>query len=159
MKKKHIFEQTRAEVWFFFHTKFRMLLDWTASRIQFHQTSLTNVAKFLLLQVFLNIRHKLFEFQTFMNQTQIIILQTLLYTLQTHIIYIIFLSPNSDLSQTSHVTTQNERKRSRNPMEMVSEVNFKMLRSFQDHLGPFEDILGLFVDKIDSLGQKVNFCL
>ena len=72
-----------------FHTKFRMLLDWTASRIQFHQTSLTNVAKFLLLQVFLNIRHKLFEFQTFMNQTQIIILQTLLYTLQTHIIYII----------------------------------------------------------------------
>ena len=56
----------------FFHTKFRMLLDWTASRIQFHQTSLTNVAKFLLLQVFLNIRHKLFEFQTFMNQTQII---------------------------------------------------------------------------------------
>ena len=55
-----------------FHTKFRMLLDWTASRIQFHQTSLTNVAKFLLLQVFLNIRHKLFEFQTFMNQTQII---------------------------------------------------------------------------------------
>ena len=73
----------------FFHTKFRMLLDWTASRIQFHQTSLTNVAKFLLLQVFLNIRHKLFEFQTFMNQTQIIILQTLLYTLQTHIIYII----------------------------------------------------------------------
>ena len=73
----------------FFHTKFRMLLDWTASRIQFHQTSLTNVAKFLLLQVFLNIRHKLFEFQTFMKQTQIIILQTLLYTLQTHIIYII----------------------------------------------------------------------
>ena len=76
----------------FFHTKFRMLLDWTASRIQFHQTSLTNVAKFLLLQVFLNIRHKLFEFQTFMNQTQIIILQTLLYTLQTHIIYIILAS-------------------------------------------------------------------
>ena len=73
----------------FFHTKFRMLLDWTASRIQFHQTNLTNVAKFLMLQIFLNIRHKLFEFQTFMNQTQIIILQTLLYTLQTHIIYII----------------------------------------------------------------------
>ena len=54
----------------FFHTKFRMLLDWTASRIQFHQTNLTNVAKFLMLQIFLNIRHKLFEFQTFMNQTQ-----------------------------------------------------------------------------------------
>ena len=87
----------------FFHTKFRMLLDWTASRIQFHQTSLTNVAKFLLLQVFLNIRHKLFEFQTFMNQTQIIILQTLLYTLQTHIIYIIKLSavgPNFPMNMT-----------------------------------------------------------
>ena len=51
---------------------------------------------------------------------------------------------NLKLSQTSHVTTQNDRKRSRNPMEMVSEVNFKMLRSFQDHLGPFEAILELF---------------
>ena len=30
-------------------------------------------------------------------------------------------------------------------MEMVSEVNFKMLRSFQDHLGPFEAIIGLFL--------------
>ena len=49
---------------------------------------------------------------------------------------------NLKLSQTSHVTTQNDRKRSRNPMEMVSEVNFKMLRSFQDHLGPFGAILG-----------------
>ena len=29
-------------------------------------------------------------------------------------------------------------------MEMVSEVNFKMIRSFQDHLGPFEAILELF---------------
>ena len=55
------------------------------------------------------------------------------------------LGPNSKLSQTSHVTTQNDRKRSRNPMEMVSEVNFKMLRSFQDHLGPFEAIIGLFL--------------
>ena len=52
---------------------------------------------------------------------------------------------NLKLSQTSHVTTQNDRKRSRNPMEMVSEVNFKMLRSFQDHLGPFEAIIGLFL--------------
>ena len=30
-------------------------------------------------------------------------------------------------------------------MEMVSKVNFKTLRSFQDHLGPFEAILGLFL--------------
>ena len=34
------------------------------------------------------------------------------------------LAPNSKLSQTSHVTTQNDRKRSRNPMEMVSDVTF-----------------------------------
>ena len=27
-------------------------------------------------------------------------------------------------------------------MEMVSEVNLSMLRSFQDHLGPFEAIIG-----------------
>ena len=52
---------------------------------------------------------------------------------------------NLKLSQTSHVTTQNDRKRSRNPMDMVSEVNFKMLRSFQDHLGPFEAFIGLFL--------------
>ena len=52
---------------------------------------------------------------------------------------------NLKLLQTSHVTTQNDRKRSRNPMEMVSEVNFKMLRSFQDHLGPFEGFIGLFL--------------
>ena len=30
-------------------------------------------------------------------------------------------------------------------MEMVSEVNLSTLRSFQDHLGPFEAILGLFL--------------
>ena len=40
--------------------------------IQFYQTNVTNVAKILLLQVFLNIRRKLFDFQTFMNQTHII---------------------------------------------------------------------------------------
>ena len=56
-----------------------------------------------------------------------------------------FVAPNSKLLQTSHVTTQNNRKRSRILMEMVSEVNFKMLRSFQDHLGPFEAIIGLFL--------------
>ena len=33
---------------------------------------MTNVAKILLLQVFFNIRRKLFDFQTFMNQTHII---------------------------------------------------------------------------------------
>ena len=42
------------------------------------------------------------------------------------------------------MTTQNDCKRSRNPMEMVSEVNFNMLRSSQDQLGPFEAILELF---------------
>ena len=30
-------------------------------------------------------------------------------------------------------------------MGMVSEVNLKTLRSFQDHLGPFEAIFGLFL--------------
>ena len=40
--------------------------------IQFYQTNVTNVTKILLLQVFLNIRRKLFDFQTFMNQTHII---------------------------------------------------------------------------------------
>ena len=29
--------------------------------------------------------------------------------------------------------------------EVVSEVNLKTLRSFQDHLGPFEAIIGLFL--------------
>ena len=37
-------------------------------------------------------------------------------------------------------------------MEMVSEVNFKMLRSFQDHLGPFEAIIGPFGIIWDHLG-------
>ena len=57
----------------------------------------------------------------------------------------LFFGLNLKLLQTSHVTTQNDPKRSRNPMEMVSEVNFKMLRSFQDYLGPFEAIIGLFL--------------
>ena len=62
---------------------------------------------------------------------------------------------NLKLSQTSHVTTQNDRKRSRNPMEMVSEVNLKTLRSFWDHLGPFGTIwdhLGQFGIIWDHLG-------
>ena len=57
----------------------------------------------------------------------------------------LFFGLNLKLSQTSHATTQNDHKRSRIPLEMVSEVNFKMLRSFQEHLGPFEAIIGLFL--------------
>ena len=41
-----------------------------------------------------------------------------------------FLAPNSKLSQTSHVTTQNDHKRSRNPMEMDSDVIFRLLGLF-----------------------------
>ena len=57
----------------------------------------------------------------------------------------LFFGLNLKLSQTSHVTTQNDRKRSRIPMEMVLAVNLKTLRSFQDHLGQLEAILGLFL--------------
>ena len=62
---------------------------------------------------------------------------------------------NLKLSQTSHVTTQNDRKRSRILMEMVSEVNLKILMSFWDHLGPFGTIwdhLGSFGTNWDHLG-------
>ena len=52
---------------------------------------------------------------------------------------------NLKLLLTSHVNTQNDHKRSGIPMEMILEVNLKMLRSFQDHLGPFEAIIGLFL--------------
>ena len=38
-------------------------------------------------------------------------------------------------------------------MEMVSEVNFKTVRSFGDHLGPFEAILGLY---LVIFGQQLN---
>ena len=41
------------------------------------------------------------------------------------------LAPNSKLSQASHVTTQNDRKRGRNPLKMVSDGNFNGFRSFQ----------------------------
>ena len=44
--------------------------------------------------------------------------------------FLAILAPNSKLSQTSHVTTQNDRKRSRNPMEMVSDVIFRLLGLF-----------------------------
>ena len=48
-----------------------------------------------------------------------------------------FVAPNSKLLQTSHVTTQNDRKRSRILMEMVSEVTLNLLRSFGAILGSF----------------------
>ena len=54
------------------------------------------------------------------------------------------LAPNSKLLQTSHVTTQNDRKRSRNPMEMVSDVTFRhsgQFRSFGALFGHFWPIL------------------
>ena len=38
---------------------------------------------------------------------------------------------NSKLSQTSHVTTQNDCKRGRIPMEILLEVTFKRFRSFR----------------------------
>ena len=43
-----------------------------ALSIQFYQKNVTNVAKILLLLVFFNIKRKLFDFLTFMNQTHII---------------------------------------------------------------------------------------
>ena len=55
-----------------------------------------------------------------------------------------FVAPNSKLSQTSHVTTQNDRKRSRILMEMVSEVTLKTLRPFQALFCNFWVILGSF---------------
>ena len=48
-----------------------------------------------------------------------------------------FVAPNSKLSQTSHVTTQNDRKRGRISMEMVSEVTLNPLRSIRAILGSF----------------------
>ena len=67
-----------------------------------------------------------------------------------------FLGLNLKLSHTSHVTIQKDRKRSRIPMELVSEVNLMMLRSFQEHLGPFEAFLGLFLVKSLGLNLKLR---
>ena len=56
-----------------------------------------------------------------------------------------FVAPNSKLLQTSHVTTQNDRKRSRILMEMVSKVTLNLLRSFGaiwGHFWPFWDHSG-----------------
>ena len=55
-----------------------------------------------------------------------------------------FVAPNSKLLQTSHVTTQNNCKRSRILMEMVSEVTLKTLRPFQALFCNFWVILGSF---------------
>ena len=41
-----------------------------------------------------------------------------------------FVAPNSKLSQNSHVTTQNDRGRSRIQMEIVLRLNLKKYRSF-----------------------------
>ena len=51
---------------------------------------------------------------------------------------------NLKLLQTSHVTTQNDRKRSRILMEMVSEVTLKTLRPFQGLFCNFWVIFGSF---------------
>ena len=55
-----------------------------------------------------------------------------------------FVAPNSKLLQTSHVTTQNNRKRSRALMEMVPKVTLKTLRPFQALFCNFWVILGSF---------------
>merc|ERR1712218_120981 len=68
-----------------------------------------------------------------------------------------FGAPNSKLSQTSHVTTQNDRKRSRILMEMVAEVTLNLLMSFGiilgSFLGHFGTIPGQFVAPISKLLQ------
>ena len=51
------------------------------------------------------------------------------------------LASNSKLSHTSHVTTQNDRKRSRNPMDMVLDVILKTFRPFLAIFGHFRRIL------------------
>ena len=59
--------------------------------IQFYQTNVTNVAKILLFQVFLNIRRKLFDFQTFMNQTHIInSTDIIIYFTDTYYLYYLY---------------------------------------------------------------------
>ena len=56
----------------------------------------------------------------------------------------LFFGLNLKLLQTSHVTTQNDRKRSRILMEMVSEVTLMTLRPFQALFYNFWVILGSF---------------
>ena len=66
--------------------------------------------------------------------------------------FLAILAPNSKLSQTSHVTTQNDRKRSRNPMEMVSDVTFQTFR-------PFLVIWGLFQPFLANFGPKFKIVI
>ena len=66
--------------------------------------------------------------------------------------FLAILAPNSKLSQTSHVTTQNDRKRSRNPMEMVSDVTFQTFR-------PFLVIWGLFWPFLANFSAKLKIVL
>ena len=66
--------------------------------------------------------------------------------------FLAILAPNSKLWQTSHVTTQNDRKRSRNRMKMVSDVIFKTFR-------PFLVIWGLFRPFLANFGPKFKIVL
>ena len=58
--------------------------------------------------------------------------------------FLAILAPNSKLSQTSQVTTQNDRKKSRNPMEMVSDDNSNEIMSLQAILCHFGAIKSHF---------------
>ena len=64
-----------------------------------------------------------------------------------------FVALNSKLLQTSHVTTQNNRKRSRILMEMVSEVTLKTLKQFPALFCNVQIILGSFGA---TLGPKMT---
>ena len=59
------------------------------------------------------------------------------------------MAQNSKLSLTGHVTTQNDRKRSRNTMKMVSDVTFQTFR-------PFLVIWGLFRPFLANFGPKLK---
>ena len=52
-------------------------------------------------------------------------------------LFLAILGPVKKLSQTSHVTTQNDRERGRISMAMVSKVIFHTFRSFLVILGHF----------------------
>ena len=62
------------------------------------------------------------------------------------------LAPNSKLSQTGHVTTQNDCKRSRNPMKMVLDV---IIQTFSLILV----IWGLFQPFLANFGPKFKIVI
>ena len=67
------------------------------------------------------------------NQSTSVILQTFrpfLVIFGLFQSFLAILASNLKLLQSSHVTTQNDAKRSRNPMEMVSDVIFRLLGLF-----------------------------